>query len=107
MHDGLFANQRELGDAALRKMAQAIGLDVGRFDACRKGSAADRVTRDAASAKALSVTGTPTFFIGIAESDGRVRVVRRLSGTAPPAQFGAAIDAVLSGVAAAPRPGTR
>ena len=40
--------------------------------------------------------GTPTFFLGFAESGGKVKVVRRIQGAQPYPVFKAAIDGLLA-----------
>lgn len=57
MHDLLFDNQRHLEDEDLRRYAQRLGLDPGRFD-WELVQHAHRVKEDVRS----GVKGTPTFF---------------------------------------------
>ena len=64
MHDQLFENQKHLKLKALRRYAEAIGLDLPRFDA----EMADhiylqRVQEHLASGRAMGVHGTPGFFV--------------------------------------------
>ena len=60
----LYANQSDLSDAALRRYAAELGLDLDRFNQCLTNqSMAERVRRDLADGRALGVRGTPTFFI--------------------------------------------
>jgi Na+:H+ antiporter, NhaA family len=64
MHDRLFTHQLELGDADLRGHAQAIGLDLERFDReLRERVHARRVEEDAGSGARSGVPSTPRFFI--------------------------------------------
>lgn len=64
MHDTLFEHQRELTDAALVRHAEALGLDVARFEADLAGHKyAHRVREDFQSGIRSGVNGTPTFFI--------------------------------------------
>ena len=61
-HDRLFANNRALADADLRKYAVEVGLDTAAFDECvrtRRHQAA--VEADVQEAKKLGITGTPAF----------------------------------------------
>ena len=83
MHDLLFANQRSLDSGNLHKFGTSVGLDEPVFTACLKGAATAKVRADIASAKSLQITGTPTFLLGSIQSDGRVRVLRRVSGALP------------------------
>ncbi len=63
MHDRLFQT-RALEPEQLRAHAEALGLDMARFDADLESHVhADRVERDVQSALTNGVQGTPTFFI--------------------------------------------
>lgn len=96
MHDRLFQNQRQLDRATLRTHAQALSLDLAAYDACVAASAADKVRAEAAGAAALGLSGTPGFLLGTIESDGRVRVKRRISGASAFAVFQTTIDELLT-----------
>jgi Na+:H+ antiporter, NhaA family len=64
MHDRLFQHQRELGDAQLRGHAEAIGLDLDRFDRdLADPELARRVEDDEASGARSGVPSTPRFFV--------------------------------------------
>jgi protein-disulfide isomerase len=61
MHDSLFADQGHLDDPHLWQRAEALGLDLLRFDADRRSDAvAARVDRDFRSGIAGGVMKTPT-----------------------------------------------
>jgi protein-disulfide isomerase len=63
MHDSLFADQGRLEDPHLWQRAQALGLDLERFDAERRGDGVqDRVKRDFRSGVRAGVVTTPTVF---------------------------------------------
>jgi protein-disulfide isomerase len=65
MHDSLFGDQGRLDDPHLWDRARALELDVVRFDADRRGAAAQaRVRRDVRDALAGGATTTPTLFFG-------------------------------------------
>jgi protein-disulfide isomerase len=82
MHDRLFALTGTADRAALDGMARSLGLDVARFDRDLDDPSLDaRIDADAADAKALGVTGTPTFFVN----------GRRIVGAQPSAVFEKAI----------------
>lgn len=88
----IYANQaREnsgaLGDDRLRAMAQALGLDMARFDADRASDAA-RASIDASrsQARAAGVTSTPTLIL-----DGEL-----VEGVKPYAQLTALISAAAA-----------
>jgi protein-disulfide isomerase len=63
-HDKLFANQKTLEPADLRRYAQELGLDIARFDKDREDpELKTKVLEDMAEASSLGVKSTPTFFI--------------------------------------------
>jgi len=95
MHDRLFVKQ-QLDPPSLEAHAKALHLSPGVFDTCLAGEAADKVRQDTEAGKALLVTGTPTFFVGTIQPDGRVKVLQRVSGALPLAQFGAALDRIIA-----------
>ncbi len=81
MHDRLFSHQQALGPEALLVHAEAVGLDVKRFQRClERGTFVERIRRDLAEGQQAGVRGTPTFFLGFAEPGGKVRVARVLRG---------------------------
>jgi protein-disulfide isomerase len=87
MHDLIFANQRELGDAKYQEWARQLGLDMDRFQKDLKSPAlAQRIDADSQEAANLGVSGTPAFFI-----NGRY-----LSGAQPFDQFKKLIDEELA-----------
>ena len=102
-HTLSFQHQDQLDEASLRARARDVKLDGAAFDACLAGQAADAVARDAAAVRALGVTGTPTFFVGTIEDDGRLKVVQRLTGAQPAAAFQAVLDRLLAQTAPATR----
>ena len=64
MHDSLFADQARLEDPHLWRRAQALGLDLERFDAERRSEAVlERVRRDFHSGVRAGVVTTPTLFV--------------------------------------------
>jgi protein-disulfide isomerase len=64
MHDALFADTARLEDPHLWDRARALGLDVERFEADRRGDAVrDRVKRDFRSGVRAGVVTTPTVFM--------------------------------------------
>jgi protein-disulfide isomerase len=63
MHDALFADTARLEDPHLWQRARALGLDLQRFDADRRGDAVrDRVRRDFRSGVRAGVVTTPAVF---------------------------------------------
>src|ERR1700730_13228252 len=62
-HDMLFAGKK-LQPADLREQARTLNLDEQQFDKCLvEGAEAADVEKDAAEARSLGITGTPSFFI--------------------------------------------
>jgi protein-disulfide isomerase len=69
--DALYADQGHLDDPHLWERARALGLDVERFDADRRGALArKRVRRDVRAALAAGATTTPTLFFGARAHSG-------------------------------------
>lgn len=99
MHDKLFANQRALQVADLKKYAGELGLDQAKFDGCLDSGKMEAVVKkNLEEGGAAGVEGTPAFFI-----NGRL-----VSGAQPFEEFKRVIDKELTrkGVAvpAAPAP---
>jgi protein-disulfide isomerase len=98
MHNRIFANQSQLSASDFLAYASAIGLDQQRFRACLARSPAPEIAADMALAQDLSVTGTPTFFVGAIQPNGQVAVRKRISGAQPLQQFRRAIEEVEAGL---------
>jgi protein-disulfide isomerase len=63
MHDSLYGDQGHLDDPHLWQRAEALGLDLERFEADRRSeTVAARVERDFRSGIAAGVMKTPTLF---------------------------------------------
>ena len=87
MHALLFADQKKLKLPDLLQYAQQLNLDVPRFqERLKSGYFKPAIEQDRALAKALGITGTPTFFIN----------GERLQGRQTLARFKAVIDAALN-----------
>ena len=69
MHDQLFANHgwAQTGrdpSGLFRQLAQAVGVDAGRYEECMKSARyAGRIEASRQEAERLGVGGTPTFFV--------------------------------------------
>ena len=73
MHDSLFADQGRLEDPHLWERARALGLDLDRFEADRRGEEVHaRVKRDFQSGVRAGVVTTPTMFAGGKTFAGRL-----------------------------------
>jgi protein-disulfide isomerase len=97
MHDTLFATQSALAPEQLAALAKTVGVDEARFQQCLdSGRFATEINKDIADAGSAGITGTPSFLIGVIQpGDGRVKVVKKLVGAKPYAEFKAAIDDLL------------
>jgi len=85
-HDKLFANQKSMFDADLKRYAAELSLDQTAFDACLdSGKYKDKVDRDLEEGTAAGMSGTPGFFI-----NGRF-----INGAQPLEVFVEIIDAEL------------
>ena len=85
-HDVLFDNQQALGATDLRKHAEAVRIDVSKFDACiESGKYRDVIADAAASNGEHLVEVTPTFLV-----NGRV-----LQGAVPLYEIAAIVDQEL------------
>lgn len=95
MHDRLFAVHGLVDRASVELLAQDLGLDMNRFRGdLDAGTFRAQVEDDQATAVALGVTGTPTFFIN----------GRPVHGNAPLREFTGVIDEELPRAAAASGP---
>lgn len=85
-HDILFTNTDKLGQDDLKRHAEQLSLDMGKFNQCLDSNRnLARVQKDARDAARQGVTGTPTFFINS----------QRLVGAQPIENFKKMIDEEL------------
>ena len=97
MHDLLFKNAAALGADKLPGYARALGLNQTAFGEClASGRFAPDVQKDIVEGTTAGVNSTPSFFVGIAQPDGSVKLVRRLNGLRPFDDYRAAIEGALS-----------
>lgn len=95
MHDALFRNQSRLDEPSLHIRAKELGLDSERFAICLANEAPAIVRQHEAHALQLGIASTPQMLIGVLESDGRVRIQRRLSGAQPSSSVSQVLDEIL------------
>ena len=96
MHDRLFANQKAMAISDLSRYAEAIGLDMPKFKRClESGEHAGEIQRRMAEGKKAGITGAPTFLLGFVQSDGKVKVVKKIVGAQPYNSFKSAIEEML------------
>jgi protein-disulfide isomerase len=88
VHDSFMHNQRALAESDLVAAAKAAGVNLDKWNECRKDPAIEaEIKKDEADGGAAGVTGTPAFFInGVF-----------ISGAQPFEKFKAIIDAELQG----------
>jgi protein-disulfide isomerase len=92
MHDKMFANQRALQVADLKKYAGELGLNADAFGQCLdSGRAATKWQADVQEGSQFGVGGTPTLFV-----NGRL-----LNAGANPDALGQAVEQELASVPAA------
>ena len=93
----LLAHQDALGHQDLPAHAQALGLDLLKFQQCLdSGKRVARIRRDMEDGQKAGVQGTPTFFLGIQDSDSQtIKILRMIVGAQPYGQFKEAIEGVL------------
>lgn len=103
MHDQIFLDPRQIAEDNLRARAQKLGLNMKAFDSCLAGKMAEKVRADADFARTLKISGTPTFFIGNLQADGKVKARQRMSGAQSIAAFETALDRLLGDASSSPK----
>ena len=97
MHARLFNHQQQLAAAHLPQHAQEVGLETTAFQQCLdSGKYAALIRQDMREAQGVGVTGTPSFFLGLSDANGKVQATRSLAGAQAYAAFKAAIDELLA-----------
>ena len=94
MHEILFRQLPASTAPDFADLAKQLGLKGREYELCMAGDAKSRVEADLALAKTLSVTGTPTFFVGVVR-EGNVKVTRRIAGARPLEEFRAALEEAI------------
>jgi len=97
MHDELFSQEQLDGDV-LHTIQDSLELDAASFGACLDDQDVVRRIQDSVTeANDLGVTGTPAFFVGRRQKDGRLTVTGTLSGARPAEEFFEQLDVALAG----------
>lgn len=97
LHHALFANQQALGDVDLLNQAKAVGIASADFQRCVMApQTIGRIRTDLEDGTRAGTTGTPMFFLGVTQKDGRLKVLRKMSGAIPYGAMKAAVDALLA-----------
>jgi protein-disulfide isomerase len=94
MHDRLFANQQKLTKEDLISDAAALALDTAKFSACLdSGRYIAEIHKEMATGQASGVNGTPTFFVGLSDTNpDQMKPQRMLNGAVDFAVFKSIID---------------
>jgi protein-disulfide isomerase len=97
MHGRLFANQKAMSPKDLSAHAEALALELPKFQQCLdSGKYAAKVSKDQAEGQKAGVIGTPSFFLGLTEPNGStVKTVKTVKGAQPYAAFKDALDGLL------------
>jgi protein-disulfide isomerase len=86
LREKLVANSSKLDPKLLPDYAKEVGMDVEKFSAClESGRKAEKVSANAAIAKSLGFSGTPSFVLG--RSKGEMAEGVKLVGAHPFAAF--------------------
>ena len=97
MHSRLLANPRALEPKNLSEHAQALALELPKFQQCLdSGKYASAVREDLAEGQQAGVNGTPSFFLGLTGAgQTRLKATKMLEGAQPYPAFKEAIDGLL------------
>jgi protein-disulfide isomerase len=96
VHYLFFAHSRQLDPESIVRLAQEAGVGRG-LEACMVEEAVQsHVKALNAAAQEWSVVATPTTFLGVAESDGRVTVRQRWSGVRQAATIARMVEEALA-----------
>jgi hypothetical protein len=98
MHDRLFENQKAL--EPWTPHAEAVGLDIAKFDTClASGKFDSEIRRDMSEARKAGVTGTPAFMIGRTDpASSQTKVLAVLKGAKAFGDFKVEIDGLLEAI---------
>jgi len=97
MHDRLFANQQTIAATDLPKHAEALQLNASMFQQCLdSGRYAADIKKAIAEANGFGISGTPSFFIGVVQPNGTVKVSKKLVGAKAYTEFKTALDSLLT-----------
>ena len=96
MHDRLFANQQAIAATDLPKHAEALQLNASMFQKCLdSGRYGADIKKAVAEANGFGISGTPSFFIGVVQPNGMIKVSKKLVGAKAYAEFKTALDSLL------------
>jgi protein-disulfide isomerase len=95
LHDLIFAAPSRFDADELDRLVKQAGLDTKILAACTSSDGVRRVVADETSGRALGATGTPTFFLGLTQPDGKILLKLRMTGAQPFKQFESAVEKLL------------
>jgi protein-disulfide isomerase len=93
-HDRLFSVQGQLTEALILNAASESGLKGAEFVDCVRENKHPSLDAEIATGLTLTISGTPTFFLGYRAPDG-LHALQRFDGTVPADTFRTALDALL------------
>ena len=98
MHARLFSNQGALAASDLSSHAQALGLDVAKFQQCLDSHKyEEQIRKDIKEGQQAGVTGTPAFFLGLTDpKSDKVKTVQVIKGAQSYGNFKTAMDNLLA-----------
>jgi protein-disulfide isomerase len=95
MSEAIF-NSKPKTESDVMPLLKRLKLEDGVFRECLDSPEAEkRIARDRNSAKTLGLSGTPAFAIGIADSQGRIRLKKFITGAQPIEVFDEVISQML------------
>lgn len=95
MRNVLYGAQKALHESFLAAHAQSAGLEAGQFNQClESGRYQIDIDNSIKLGSSLGIKGTPTFFLGLNQGGGRVRLTRRITGAVDYAIFDREIRAL-------------
>jgi protein-disulfide isomerase len=84
MHRQLFSHQDALNRTDLIRYAAEVGLNLSRFHSCLADDAVKRrIREDQSEGRRLGVTSTPTLLFGEIQSNGSIKLSRKLTSAQP------------------------
>ena len=92
----VFADQQRIGANPWEELAKALGLDISRFESCRRdGHQLEAVRADVQFAHSQGLASTPSFALGRLVN-GEFVLAEKFSGARTYEAFAAKIDALLA-----------
>ena len=98
MHDSLFNDQKANTDEDFQQMAASHGLDVAAFTECMSSDQfMEQIKTDMAEGQKLGVSGTPSFVLGLTDSEdpSKVHLTKFIRGAQSLQAFNSAIDELI------------